>query len=161
MREPPRFKDALEVLTRHEVEFIVVGGVAAVLGGAPLATFDLDVVHARHQVNLERLAAALSDLDARYRDPAGRILKPALADLAGAGHHLFITRCGPVDVLGVIGKGRSYDDLLTDSVTMDLGGIAIRVLGLPALISTKEESNRPKDRAVLDLLRRALEELKR
>lgn len=161
MRDPPRFKDALEILSRHDVEFIVVGGVAAVLGGAPLATFDLDVVHARNKENLERLAAALADLDARYRDPAGRVLKPALADLAGTGHHLLITRCGPMDVLGIVGKGRSYDDLLAHSVTMDLGGIAIRVLGLPALISTKEESNRPKDRAALDLLRRALGEHKR
>jgi hypothetical protein len=46
---PPsvRFVDALEVLGRHRVRFIVVGGVAAVLGGAPVSTFDLDIVHDR------------------------------------------------------------------------------------------------------------------
>ncbi len=68
----PRFKDALEVFARHEVELIVVGGVAAVVGGAPIATFDLDIVHARNAANLARLQAALDEIDARYRDPAGR-----------------------------------------------------------------------------------------
>jgi hypothetical protein len=35
IRQPPKFKEALEVLTHHRVDFIVVGGVAAVLGGKP------------------------------------------------------------------------------------------------------------------------------
>jgi hypothetical protein len=135
---------------------IVVGGVAAVLGGAPLATFDLDVVHARSAENLERLQAALADLGARYRDPAGRSLRPAATDLAGAGHHLLITRCGPVDILGAIGLGRRYEDLLGDAVTLDVGGVSVRVLGLAALIRTKEEAGRDKDRAVLNVLRQAL-----
>ena len=69
MVAPPRFKDALEILAKHRVDLVVVGGVAAVLNGAPIATFDLDVVHARGQDNLDRLAAALKELEARYRDP--------------------------------------------------------------------------------------------
>lgn len=140
MTSPPRFKDALEVFARHRVDLIVVGGVAAVIGGAPLATFDLDVVHARNSANLDRLRSALDELDARYRDPAGRLLRPDASDLAGAGHHLLQTRCGPVDVLGAIGRD----------------GLTIRVLGLAALIQTKEEAGRDKDRAVLELLRQAL-----
>jgi hypothetical protein len=153
---PPRFKDALEVFARYDVQLIVVGGVAAVLGGAPMATFDLDVVHARDAANLARLGAALADLDARYRDPAGRVLRPDVAELAGAGHHLLMTRCGPVDLLGVIGRARSYEQLLPDAPVVELGGISIRVLGLESLIQTKEEAGREKDRAVLDLLRQTL-----
>jgi hypothetical protein len=153
---PPRFKDALEAFARHDVELIVVGGVAAVLGGAPMATFDLDVVHARNAGNLERLRAALEELDARYRDPAGRMLRPDASGLAGPGHHLLLTRCGPVDLLGAIGRGRIYEDLLPDAPMVELGGLAVRVLGLEALIRTKEEAGRDKDLAVLDLLRQAL-----
>lgn len=156
MTHPPRFKDALEVLARHNVELIVVGGVAAVLGGAPIATFDLDVVHARHPRNLERLLAGLAELDATYDDQSGRRLRPELAALAGPGHHLLITRCGPVDVLGAIGQGRTYDDLLPESLAVDLGGVSVQVLGLAAVIRTKEEAGRDKDRAVLDILRRTL-----
>jgi hypothetical protein len=157
-RPAPRFKDALDVLGRRHVEFIVVGGVAAVLGGAPISTFDLDIVHARTPANLDRLVAALVDLDARYRDPAGRDLRPDLAALAGDGHHLLITSCGPVDVLGRIGQGRDYDQLLADSVERTIGDHAVRVLGLAALIRSKEEAGRDKDRAVLPILRRTLAE---
>ena len=99
------------------------------LNGAPLATFDLDVVHERSPENIDRLVSALNDLDARYRDPGGRDLRPEATALAGDGHHLLLTRCGPVDVLG-----------------------------LAALIRFKEEAGRDKDRAVLGLLRETLRE---
>jgi hypothetical protein len=156
MVTPPRFKDALEILAKHHVDLVVVGGVAAVLNGAPIATFDLDVVHSRSQDNLDRLAAALKDLEARYRDLGGRDLRPDTGGLAGDGHHLLLTRCGPVDVLGQIGNGRRYEDLLPDAVTINVGNAIIPVLGLPALIRTKEEAGRDKDRAVLGILRRTL-----
>ena len=156
MVAPPRFKDALEILAKHRVDLVVVGGVAAVLNGAPIATFDLDVVHVRSQENLDRLAAALKDLEARYRDVSGRDLWPETAALAGDGHHLLLTRCGPMDVLGQIGNGRRYEDLLPDAVTISVGGAMVRVLGLSALIRTKEEAGRDKDLAVLGILRQTL-----
>jgi len=59
--------EILKVLTRHRVDFIIVGGVSAVLHGAPVTTFDLDVVHSRDQKNLARLLAALQELEAVYR----------------------------------------------------------------------------------------------
>jgi hypothetical protein len=158
LRQPPNFKGALEVLAAHHVDFIVVGGVAAVLGGAPISTFDLDIVHDRAADNVMRLLAALDDLEARYRDPAGRDLRPQAGGLTGEGHHLLMTRCGPLDVLGRIGVGRGYHDLIGDSVARPLGGLSLRVLGLEALIRSKVEAGRDKDRAVLAILRRTLEE---
>src|SRR5882672_5233809 len=71
IRQPPKFKEALEVFTHHRVDFVVVGGVAAVLGGAPISTFDLDIVHDRSPANVVRLLGALAELDARYRDLTG------------------------------------------------------------------------------------------
>lgn len=161
LRSPPRFRDALETLARHQVDFIVVGGVAAVLGGAPISTFDLDIVHARGADNIVRLLAALTELDARYRDPAGRVLRPEATALGGDGHHLLMTTCGPVDVLGRIASARTYSDLLPDTVTHTLGTSSVRVLGLPALIQSKIEAGRDKDRAVLAILRRTLDEMTR
>jgi len=58
IRQPPKFKETLEALARHHVDFIVVGGVAAVLGGAPISTFDLDIVCDRAPANVARLLAA-------------------------------------------------------------------------------------------------------
>lgn len=157
-RPAPRFKDALDVLARHDVDFVVVGGVAAVLAGAPISTFDLDIVPARGPENLVRLIAALSEIDARYRDLTGRILRPDVQGLAGTGHHLLLTTCGPVDVLGTIGQGDGYDQLISDVVELQIGNYRVRTLGLAALIRTKEAAGRAKDLAVLAVLRRTLEE---
>ena len=64
MSAPTKIAELLGVLARHQVDFIVVGGVAAVIQGAPVNTFDLDVVHARTPDNIERLLGALRELDA-------------------------------------------------------------------------------------------------
>lgn len=158
IRQPPKFKEALEILARHHVDFVVVGGVAAVLGGAPISTFDLDIVHERAPTNVTRLLAALTELDARYRDLTGRVLRPEAHGLEGEGHPLLLTRCGPLDVLGRIGAGHGYQDLAADSIMRSIGDLQVRVLGLEALIRSKIEANREKDRAVLPILRRTLEE---
>lgn len=157
-RPAPRFRDALETLARHGVEFVVVGGVAAVLNGAPISTLDLDIVHARSEENLDRLLAALTEIDARYRDLTGRVLRPERSALAGEGHHLLITSYGPLDVLGQIGDRLRYEDLLPETVERVLGAYTFRVLDLAALIRTKEQAGRDKDRAVLAILRRTLRE---
>lgn len=83
----------------------MVEGVAAVLAGAPISTFDLDIVHDRSPTNVARLLSALADLDARYRDLTGRVLRPEARALEGEEHHRLLTRCGPLDVLGNIGLG--------------------------------------------------------
>lgn len=69
------FAEILATLKRAEVEFIVVGGAAAVLQGVPITTLDMDIVHRRTERNAARLATALEQLGAVYRhDP--RRLRP-------------------------------------------------------------------------------------
>ena len=72
----PDFLAILRTLARHRVEYIVVGGVAAVLQGAPISTFDLDLVHSRQPGNIVRLLKALETLEARYRTPGGPMRQP-------------------------------------------------------------------------------------
>jgi hypothetical protein len=153
------FLELLKTLRRHEVDFIIVGGVCAVLHGAPISTFDLDVVHARDDENVARLVAALRDLDAVYREASWRRLRPERGRLQSSGHHLLITRAGPLDVLGELVGGRDYPQLEPLSETLEIEeGIGVRVLALATLISLKEELGRERDRAVLPILRRTLEE---
>lgn len=155
----PRFLEILKVLTRHRVDFIVVGGVSAVLHGAPVTTFDLDVVHARNRENIARLLSALEELEGVYRAQWERQLRPDLSHLASPGHQLLLTKFGPLDVLGMIGKSRTWEDLLPHSRTMEIEpGVVVSVLDLETLIAVKEELGFPKDTAVLPMLRQALKE---
>jgi len=73
----PDFLEILLVLTKYQVRFIVVGGVSAVLQGAPYTTFDLDVVHSRDPANVDRLLRALESLEAYYRTSPQRKATPA------------------------------------------------------------------------------------
>jgi predicted nucleotidyltransferase len=156
------FQAILKTLVEHAVDFIVVGGVAAVLEGAPMTTFDLDVVHATGEPNIGRLLAALADLDAYYRAQPERCLRPGPSHLASPGHQLLMTRFGPLDLLGSIGHSHRYEDLLPHAVEMKIGeSYKVRVLELGALIRVKEETGGEKDLAVLPLLRRTLEERRR
>ncbi|HXX21563.1 MAG TPA: hypothetical protein VEO19_00275 [Terriglobia bacterium] len=149
----------LKILHQHKVKFIIVGGVCAVLHGAPLATFDLDVVHSRDPDNLNRLSAALEELGALYRVPGRHEMKPCPSHLACEGHQLLMTRFGPLDLLGTIGKGRDYNQLLQETVEMEIGpALKVRVSTLESLVKSKEETGQEKDRAALPVLRRVLEE---
>lgn len=156
-----RSADILQVLADHDVEFIVIGMTAGVLQGAPTTTLDLEIVHRRDPENVARLLQALETLDARYRHDS-RGLRPGPSHLASEGHQLLVTRLGDLDCLGTIDEGRGYEELLPGAVSMRLGGDRqFRVLGLPALIEAKERSGRPKDVAVLPLLRATLDELRK
>jgi hypothetical protein len=153
-----RFAEILRLLAESEVEFVVVGMTAGVLQGAPVTTVDLDVVHRRTRENVARLLGVLTQIDALYRhDP--RRLRPQESHLVGPGHQLLTTTLGDLDCLGEIGEGVGYEALVGRSVEMKLaGGRTVRVLGLPALIEAKERAGRPKDLAVLPVLRAALDE---
>ncbi len=149
----------LRALHDAKVDFIVVGGVAAVLNGAPVYTYDIDVVHSRDAANIARLLPVLEALDAVFRMQPERRLKPNESHLASAGHLNLITRYGPLDLLGTIGRDLGYQELLPHSVDLSIAeGLRIRVLDLETLIALKEELGGEKDRAMLPVLRRTLEE---
>ncbi len=111
MDAPLKIAEILRALNQHGVEFVVVGGVASVLRGSPLMTKDVDVVYSASEDNIRRLAEALRELKAHYKDPAGRYIEPDVPRLASMKLHLLRTRFGPLDVLRNVGDGLGYDDL--------------------------------------------------
>ena len=156
------FLTALRALHEGGVKFVIVGGLAAVLNGAPVNTLDLDIVPARDEANEARLLRVLDALDAIYRMQPDRRLKPDASHLSSPGHHNLITNCGPLDVLGTIGGGLGYEDLLPHTVEMETGGgVRVRVLNLATIVALKEELAGEKDLAVLPILRRTLEQKQR
>jgi predicted nucleotidyltransferase len=154
-----RYTASLRALKDGGVDFILVGGLATVLNGAPVNTFDIDIVHSREADNIDRLLRVLDALEAIFRMQPERRLRPNAAHLAYGGHLNPMTRYGPVDVLGTIGRDLGYRDLVAHSTELDVAeGLRIRVLDLETLIAIKEELGGEKDRAVLPILRRTLEE---
>jgi hypothetical protein len=142
----------IESLTSSGVEFIVVGGAAAVLHGAPTSTIDLDIVHRQTSENVNHLMSVLTRLDTIYRDPAGRHIVPTVDDLMGKGQLNLITDLGPLDPLCRLHDGRGFDELVPHTVVLSDGEISIRVLDLETLIEVKESTKRPRDKLVVSLL---------
>ena len=138
----PSLESLLETLATSDVEFIVVGLLAAVAQGAPVTTHDLDIVHRRTPENIAKLVDVLvNTLEASYR---GRpdVLRPTAEVLSGPGHSLLKTKLGPLDVLGAIEGGRDYDSLLPDSRRIEISGHVVHVLSLATLIELKRGSTR-------------------
>jgi len=145
----------LRVFAAHEVKFIVVGGIGAVLQGAPITTLDLDVVHSTDPANVARLLTALDSLEAYYRMQPERKLRPLASHPASPGHQWLMTRFGPLNLLGIIRHGHTYDDLLHRAIPMSIDATpSVMVLELGALIE-ETAAERP---SRLAILRRALEE---
>jgi hypothetical protein len=158
-KSTPDFLAIFQTLEHHKVRYIVVGGVGAVLQGAPVATFDLDLVRSRDPENVRRLLAALQDLDAYYRThPRARRI-PDISHLSSPGHQLLMTRYGPLDILDTIGKGWGFEELSARTVELEVSAeLKVQVLDLATLIQVKEELGSEKDLAALPILRRTLEE---
>ncbi len=152
----------LEILRKLEAsksEFIVVGGVAAVLNGAPIQTYDIDIVYSRSPENIQRLLTLLESVDAVFRMQPERRLRPTASHLSHGIHLNLLTASGPLDLLATIGKSLAYEDLLPHSSMLEIGeGIRILVLNLETLITIKEELAGDKDIAVLPILRQTLNE---
>jgi hypothetical protein len=139
----------LRVLVEHEVDFCVIGAVAAWLQGNPTVTLDLDVMPRRELDNADRLAAALTALGARHRGQNAAIDLEG-ADFLGWQSQHFDTEAGPLDVVPHAAAIGGFEDVAT--VELALGELFIRVLTLDEVIASKEKLGRPKDRAALPAL---------
>lgn len=156
-----RFDEALRILSRHGVDFIVVGGIAAILQGFPLTTEDVDVVYRASGDNCRRLATALEAMGASYADPAGRRIAPSAERLASTRVRLLNTSCGRLDLMRTVGHDLGYPELIGRTRELDIGEVLVAVLELEAIIETKEQADRPKDRFQLPYLRQLLAEIRR
>ena len=150
----------LRVLTAHSVRFIVIGGLAALLQGSPYQTEDCDVTPESTLENLERLSAALHELDARVRAEGGTSLAFAHdgRSLGNAAVWNLVTRYGLLDISMCPAGTTGYGDLARDARTLDIDGLSVAVASLADVIRSKQAANRDKDHRTLPLLRRLLAE---
>lgn len=153
--KPIDYFQILETLVKHDVAFVLVGGLCAIVHGAPLVTFDVDIVHQRTEDNIKRLLKALEELEAIHRYHPAKIT-PKFSHLEGTGHSLLETKAGNLDVLGSIDEGRDYDELCKFSELSTLGEYHYRLLNLTELIEVKRRAGRDKDIAALPVLQNTL-----
>lgn len=150
----------LATLERHDVRYVLIGGLAATLHGSPHVTTDVDITPSTDAKNLARLADALDDLDARLRvenEPGGVAFEHSAEALAGAIIWNLVTRCGDLDLTLVPAGTSGFDDLKRDAIEIRIREIHVVVASLADVIRSKEAAGREKDQLTLPTLRRILE----
>lgn len=140
----------LKRLKDHDVEFFVIGGVAAMLRGAPVITLDVDVCCPMTEENLFRIHAAVRSLHPKFRFRPDRMpLWEDPARLRGFKNLNLETDLGVIDFLGELPGVGSYDETAPRTTLMDVGGFTCQVLALETLIEAKRAAGRGKDRITL------------
>jgi hypothetical protein len=146
----------LEALSRHRVNFILIGALAARLHGFPRLTADADITPAGDKPNLERLAAALNELDAKvYTEsvPAGLAFDCSATALARARMWNLVTKAGRLDIAFEPAGLEGYDELKKDAERFEAFGVRFLVASIDDIIRSKEAAGRPKDLDDVAILR--------
>ena len=151
------FSALLRALNGVDVEFIIVGGVAATVHGSARLTIDLDVLYRRTRGNLARVVQSLASYQPYLRGaPPGLPFQWDAEALQRGLNFTLITSLGPIDLLGEITGGGTYEELLSDTVVVVVFGVECRCLTLDRLIQVKRAAGRVKDLeaiAELEILR--------
>lgn len=149
----------LEVLARHQVQCVVIGGYAAVLAGVDIVTRDIDITPAIEPANLQRLTDALTELHAGIRVPnEPPVALPADPRLLVRGEIWNLaTDAGNLDITTRPDGTGGYEDLWRGAYRHPLaGGLHIAIASLQDIIRSKTAAGRAKDLAALPQLRAAL-----
>ena len=139
----------LRLLAAHDVDFVIVGGLAAIAHGVRRMTLDLDIVPSPDAANFRRLAEAVAELkvaDEAVVDGEFQQLDPRDdVDLARSRNVTLRTAAGQLDVLNRARDAPPYRDLSARAVRLPIAGVEVLVAGLDDLIAMKLATARPKD----------------
>jgi hypothetical protein len=154
----PDLERLLERLLRHEVDFVVIGGYAAMAYGSTYVTFDVDVCTPLSGLNLQRIHAALADLHPCHRMTPQELPFVLPNDQESAFKNIYLkTDLGQIDCLGSLPEVGDYAFVRAHSVSMKLSFGEYRFLDCPTLVRAKEVVGRPKDLLVAAQLRALLD----
>jgi hypothetical protein len=156
------YRQLIRSLVAGRVEFIIVGGAAAIAHGASRLTEDLDIVYRRDQKNIEAIIESLAPLAPYLRGvPQGLPFKWEAQTIWNGLNFTLTTSLGPLDLFAEITLGGTYDDLLPYTVTLNVFECKCLCLGLERLIEVKRATGRPRDLEVVAELQALLEERSR
>jgi len=138
----------VQTLGRHGVAYVLIGAQAARLQGFPRLTADADITPARGEGNLERLGAALRELDARvYTEsvPEGLPFDCTAASLGRAELWSLVTCAGRLDVAFVPSGTGGFEDLARGAVRFEVFGVEILAASPRDILRSKQAADRPQD----------------
>jgi hypothetical protein len=166
---PLQAADVLQLLDRHAVRYVVVGGLAATVHGAARVTFDIDLVPEWTDDNLGRLAAALREADAELHTTGVKDPVPYSIDAQSLRQFevsTWRTRLGDLDVIRGTPKGwrgalAGYEELRSRAHRREAFGVPILVADLDDVIESKQALAREPDLVALPELHRLRERLRR
>lgn len=153
------------ILNEERVDYVVVGGFAAVVRGSSLPTRDIDIVPSRVPENLDRLARALTRMNAEIRIDGDSV--PTKIDGAFLANMPFmlnlVTDFGEMDLtFAPAGRAGGYDGWRTGATLETISdGLMVVVASLDDVIDSKRTANRAKDQAALPYLESLRDELRR
>lgn len=146
----------IRALSRHRVRFVLIGALAARLYGFPRLTADADITPASDRPNLDRLAAALKDLDAKvYTEsvPEGLAFDRSAAALGRAKTWNLVTGAGRLDIAFVPAGTKGYEDLARGAERFEAFGVHFLAASLEDIIRSKEATGRAQDEDDVIILR--------
>lgn len=146
----------IRTLHENDVEFVLIGALAARLYGFPRLTADADITPASTKENIERLARALRKLRARvYTEsvPEGLSFDCSAATLGRARMWKLVTNGGRIDIAFEPSGTNGYDDIVRGAKKFEAYGVVFLVASLADIIRSKEAAGRPKDKDDVALLR--------
>ena len=155
----------LETLAKHGVDFVLVGGLGGALHGSPMSTDDVDIVPSLKKTNLDSLAAALNEMNARLMSSeapeairahfTAKDLQKWIVDFRFLN---LVTDYGNLDLIHRPSGTGGFQELFTSADELDIGGTKVRVAALEDIIRSKQAVARERDLAQLPTLRLLLDQ---
>jgi hypothetical protein len=135
------------------VDFVVIGGIAAIAHGSARVTQDLDITYSKEPVNLDALGRVLQELDVRPRGVDDEVpFVPDATTLRRSEMLTLDTKAGPLDLLGSPPGAPPYTELRKGAERITIGNAAVFIASIDHLVAMKLAAGRPRDLGDVDEL---------
>lgn len=148
-RAPTAPRDVIETLANHEVDYMVIGGLAVIAHGSQRVTRDFDLLLNPATDNCRRMIAALVEIEAKEYLPASKRWVPVSPDADPVWllrqPRFFDTTAGGVDVCNGIEGVPAWNEVNERATEIEVFGQPLKLLGKDDLIRSKLAAGREQD----------------